>query len=200
MDVERELERVTSYVRGVITGLSTDFDVIDRREIEALRKLPLSQFLEKLERSGLKIRGARGNQVEDILDLFETVRTQSEISKAALALRSGISRGHLSSLLRRRDPRPTFDTAVRLAVALDYPLVVIDAKAQPDDVKLPPRRRRPASTTAEETRPSEAPRIEPEPTSPLFWIVVTNGLSLVGGILLGGYLRTRKPAKRSSNR
>lgn len=193
MDVERELERVTTYVRGLITGRGADFDVIDRREIEAARKRPLADLLAELEREGLKIRGTRGNRVEEVLDLFEAVRTQTDVSKAALAQRSGISRGHLSELFGGRAPRPTLDTAVRLAVALDYPLAIVDGESKGDDVEPPPRRPR---RVAAESSPTEAPREEPDRSSPLFWIVVTNGLSLVGGILLGGYLRTRKPAKK----
>lgn len=197
MDVERELERVTTFVRGLLTGHGSEFDVIDRREIEAARKRPLADLLAELERDGLKIRGTRGNRVEDVLDLFEAVRTQMEVSKAALAQLAGISRGHVSELFNGAASRPTLDTVIRLSVALDYPLSIVDADSRGDDVEPPPRRRRRSKeAAAEEMSPTEVPRDEPDRASPLFWIVVTNGLSLVGGILLGGYLRTRKPAKK----
>lgn len=201
MDVERELERMTTYVRGMITGLEGDFDVIDRRELDAARKQPLASLLSVLERAGLKIRGARGNRVEDVLDLFEAVRTQSEISKSALAQRSGISRGHIGELLRGGAPRPTLDTAIRLAVALDYPLAVVDAEVREDDIQPPNRRRRPStSAAAEEKVPANVPSEEPEPSNTLFWMVVSNGLALIGGVLLGGVLKNRRPAKKKGDR
>lgn len=201
MDVERELERMTSYVRGMITGLEGDFDVIDRRELDAARKQPLATFLRELEIEGLKLRGALGNRVEDVLDLFEAVRTQSEISKSALAQRSGISRGHIGELLRGGSGRPTLDTAIRLAVALDYPLEVVEAEVREDDIRPPKRRRRPASSaSAEEKMPASVPREEPEPSNTLFWMVVSNGLALVGGVLLGGVLKNRKPSKKKGDR
>lgn len=137
MEVDQDLKRLTDYVRGLITGDSPRLDAIDRREMENLRRRPLASFLAELDAARLKIRGAGGNDVGDVLDLLASVMTQSDISKAELSRRSGVSRSHIIELFREgADPRPTIETTLRLAVGLEYPLAVVARDNLGDDVEV----------------------------------------------------------------
>ena len=128
MNCNGEMQQLMGYVRSVVTGAETDFDVIDQRAIKTTLKQPLYMWLLRLAEAGCKIRGARGNTPRDVLELIEQVRVGVGISKLELAKRSGVSRGHVYELLGNPDPRPLVETIVRLAVGLDFPLEVVDLK------------------------------------------------------------------------
>ncbi len=130
MNCNGELERLTGYVRSVVTGVQVEYDVIDQRAIQAVLRQPLYMWLLKLTEAGCKIRGTRGNSPRDLLDLIEQVRAGMRMSKQDLSRRSGVSRGHVNELLADPDPRPLVETVVRLAVGLDFPLEVVGAKEQ----------------------------------------------------------------------
>jgi transcriptional regulator with XRE-family HTH domain len=126
MRCEAEMARLTEYIRGFISGERIEVDVIDERELDALRRQPLRDWLGVVADSGCRIRGARGTTPRDIIDLLEQVRTQSGLTKLELASRSGVSRGHLSTLLTATDPNPTLETVVRIALGLGFALEVLD--------------------------------------------------------------------------
>jgi transcriptional regulator with XRE-family HTH domain len=177
MEVDQDLERITGYMRGIMTGDRLRLDAIERREMEALRRRPLADFLAELAAARLKIRGARGNEIRDVLDLLASVMTQYGVSKAELARRSLISRGHIGNLFKDGgDPRPTMETTVRIAVALEYPLSVVAHDNRGDDADVsPPRSSSPqpkksasdsSSRTAEPTPASPRAASVPEPRPP----------------------------------
>lgn len=176
MEVDQDLERITGYVRGIITGDRLRLDVIERREMEALSRRPLADFLAELAAARLKIRGARGNEIRDVLDLLASVMTQNGVSKAELARRSLVSRGHIINLFKDGgDPRPTMETTVRIAVALEYPLSVVAHDNHGDDADVsPPRssplpKRSPSDSSSRTTEPTPvSPRAAsvPEPLPP----------------------------------
>lgn len=68
-----DLDQLTGYVRGLITGNRPRLDVIDTRAMEALRRRPLPEFLAELDAAELQLRGARGNEVGDVLDLLASI-------------------------------------------------------------------------------------------------------------------------------
>jgi len=120
------MARLTKYLRGFISGERLEVDVIDARELEALRRQPLRDWLGGVANSGCRIRGARGMRPRDVIELLEQVRNQLGLSKQELALRSGVSRGHLGTLLTAADPNPNLETVVRLALGLGFALEVVD--------------------------------------------------------------------------
>ncbi len=126
MRCEAEMARLTKYLRGFISGERLEVDVIDARELEALRRQPLRDWLGGVANSGCRIRGARGMRPRDVIELLEQVRNQLGLSKQELALRSGVSRGHLGTLLTAVDPNPNLETVVRLALGLGFALEVVD--------------------------------------------------------------------------
>ncbi len=126
MRCEAEMARLTKYLRGFISGERLEVDVIDARELEALRRQPLRDWLGGVANSGCRIRGARGMRPRDVIELLEQVRNQLGLSKQELALRSGVSRGHLGTLLTAADPNPNLETVVRLALGLGFALEVVD--------------------------------------------------------------------------
>lgn len=128
MRCDAELQKLTRYIHGFISGYRMEVDVIDARELDALRKQPLAEWLGMVSQSGCRIRGARGETARDIIELLENVRVQLGLSKQELARRSGLSRGHLSILLTAPDPNPTLETVVRLALGLGFALQVVDAE------------------------------------------------------------------------
>lgn len=137
-DCEGELELLTRYIRGVVTGPRAQLDLVDEKSVEVLRREPLHAWLLKIARSGCKIRGARGNSVKEVLALLEDARSQYGISKTELSRRSGVSRGHLAEMFGRIEPRPVMETIVRLAVGLGFPLEVVAQGAdQVDDGGAP---------------------------------------------------------------
>ncbi len=122
----QDLERLSDYIRGVITGDRTDYDVIATRQIEALRRQPLAEYLEDLDDNGLKLQGAATNTPRGVLDLVESLRLAAGMTKTELSEKSGVSRSHLLGLLSNPSPRPLLGTAVRLSIALNYPLEVVE--------------------------------------------------------------------------
>lgn len=137
MEVDQDLKRITDYVRGLITGDIPRLDAIDRRAMEDLRRRSLASFLAELDAARLKIRGAGGNEVGDVLELLASVMTQSDISRTELSRRSGVSRGHIVEIFREgAEPRPTIETILRLAVGLEYPLAVVARDNLGDDVDV----------------------------------------------------------------
>jgi transcriptional regulator with XRE-family HTH domain len=154
---DQEIDRLTGYIRGLITGVRPRLDAIDTRAMEALRRRPFAEFLADLDEDGLQLRGARSNRVADILDLFATIKAQLELSTVELSRRSGVSRGHIQELLTRRraDVRPSLETIVRLAVGLEYPLFIVAQGKPSDDADVTPPRpsSAPTSTTIDPARP-----------------------------------------------
>lgn len=133
MACDTDIERLTRYIHGFISGDRMEVDLIDTRELEALRRLPLSDWLAMLEKDGCRLRAARGNTVRDVLELLERVRRQTERSKQELSRRSGLSRGHLTSLFGEPNPSPTLETIIRLALGLDFRLEVLPAEDEAID-------------------------------------------------------------------
>lgn len=68
------MARLTKYLRGFISGERLEVDVIDARELEALRRQPLRDWLGGVANSGCRIRGARGMRPRDVIELLEQVR------------------------------------------------------------------------------------------------------------------------------
>lgn len=139
MNIERDIARLTKHVQGKLTGDIEDGDEIDRREVSALRRVPIKIILLMLETERRKIRGARGNAPRDVLELLDQVRRQLGVSKQELARRSGVSRGHIAEMIRSSDPRPTLETVVRLAAGLDFALEIIPIESDDvyDDADIP---------------------------------------------------------------
>lgn len=134
MQCDGEIELLTRYVRGVVTGPRARLDAVDEKVVESLRREPLHAWLLKLARAGCKVRGARGNSVREVLDLLEQVMNQTGVTKQELARRSGVSRQRLTELFSPIESRPQLETIVRIAVGLDFPLeVVTERDEQLDD-------------------------------------------------------------------
>lgn len=151
MRCEAELEKLTKYIEGFISGERLEVDVIDARELDALRKQLLKEWLRTVERSGCRILGTRGNTPRDVMELIEAVRNQIDVSKQELARRSGVSRGHIGTLLTSEDPNPTLETTVRLSLGLGFALEVVDAASKKLDDAA-------SDVEAEATRGEEGPQ------------------------------------------
>lgn len=134
MQCDGEIELLTRYVRGVVTGPRARLDAVDEKTVESLRREPLHAWLLRLARAGCKVRGARGNSVREVLDLLEQVMNQMGVTKQELARRSGVSRQRLTELFSPVESRPMLETIVRIAVGLGFPLeVVAEGGEQLDD-------------------------------------------------------------------
>lgn len=130
MQCDGEIELLTRYVRGVVTGPRARLDAVDEKTVESLRREPLHAWLLRLARAGCKVRGARGNSVREVLDLLEQVMNQTGVTKQELARRSGVSRQRLTELFSPVESRPMLETIVRIAVGLGFPLEVVDERGE----------------------------------------------------------------------
>lgn len=117
-----ELNRLTRYIRGFITGRREEFDVIDTRILDALRRRPLAEVLSEYHEQGLQVRSAGGKRPQDVMALMESVRERRGLSKKEVSERSGISRGHVRTLLSDSAQNPTLESLIRLSIALDWPI------------------------------------------------------------------------------
>lgn len=126
---EEKLARLSEYVAGIISGDRLEVDAIETAELEALRRSSLESVLETLEDDGLRLFDPALTTPRDVLAHLERSREAQDLSKSALAARAGLSRGHLGELLAAERPRPTLDTVLRLALALEEPLELVDAPA-----------------------------------------------------------------------
>ncbi|MCB9754488.1 MAG: helix-turn-helix transcriptional regulator [Myxococcales bacterium] len=209
MDIERDIARLTRHVHGALTGEHDEIDEIDSREVSALRRVPLQVILLMLEAGRRKIRGARGNTPRDVIDLLDQVRRQLSVSKLELARRSGVSRGHITDMIKSSDPRPTLETVVRLAVGLDYALEVISIESDDDydDAEIPASDADAEDAVEEEreARP-QVPRYTPSTperyASPTRTWLRTTGV-IAGGATTAGFLgyliyRIRRARKKGT--
>ena len=78
----------------------------------------LKQFLAECSSAGLKIRGARGNRVKDVIDLLEAVRKQQGISLRGLCDKSGVAKSYYQNLKDSERANPSLEIVIRLAMAL----------------------------------------------------------------------------------
>lgn len=181
MRCDGELELLTRFIRGVVTGPRAKLDGIDEKSVESLRREPLHAWLLRVARAGCKVRGTRGNSVREVLDLLAQVMNQMGLSKQELARRSGVSRGHLTELFGANESRPMMETIVRIAVGLNFPIeVVSDGDEHLDD-----------APAAETTSPSEPPTAEAEPG----WRNA-GAFGLVGAGVVGLGFTLKHPAAR----
>lgn len=175
-----EFRTLTEHIRGVMQGQLLDIDAITRRELEDLGRRPLIVFLAELALSNCKIRGARGNRPEDVLELLEQVRLQSGISRQEWSQRSHVSRGHILELLGER-PNPRLETVVRLALGLDFPLEIVSQQSHVvDDAQVEPpttHKERASATNSFEEQRTSAPE---SPWGP----IGAFGASMAGATLL----------------
>lgn len=153
MGCDGEIELLTRYIRGVVTGPRARLDGIDEKTVESLRREPVHAWLLRLARAGCKVRGARGNSVREVLDLLDDVMNQMGVTTQELARRSGVSRQRLTELFGPKESRPMLETIVRIAVGLNFPLeVVAEGEERLDDAptpETPPTPDGSAGTTAE---------------------------------------------------
>lgn len=140
MRTKTDIERLTLYVRGLITGDRPYFDAIDTRELDALRRVSFNEILKTIKADGYTIRGATGHDARDVLRLLDRVRQQLDIGIQSWADRAGLNRSHVTSLILKTDSRPTVETVLRLAVALDFPLEIVrnDPEGRFDDAEVVP--------------------------------------------------------------
>ena len=124
-----ELNRITRYIRGFITGRREDFDVIDLRALDALRRRSLASVLSEYHEEDLQVRGVDGNTTRDAMALMESIREDLGLSLNELSRRSGISRGHVGALLSNSAKNPTLESLVRLSIALECPIELVDLPA-----------------------------------------------------------------------
>ena len=130
---QEQLNKLVSYVRGLITGDREDYDFVDVHELNALRRRSLADVLLEYQVANKRIRPAHGNLPSDLLHVVELVRRKLGMSKKEVADRSGISRGHVSKLLSESgmlSTNPTLETLVRLAIAIDWPLEVAELRVE----------------------------------------------------------------------
>lgn len=120
-----ELNHVTSYIRGFITGRRAEFDVIDTRILDALRRRPLAEVLSEYQKANIQIGATRGNTPEDVMDLMESIRERRGLSKKEVSERAGISRGHVRALLTKTAHNPTLESLIRLSIALEWPIELV---------------------------------------------------------------------------
>jgi len=144
---EDELEALRKYVEGVMSGELDEVEIIRARSLEATLRTPLQEVLEELAARGRAL--ALGQTPRAILEALEAHREAAAMPKSTLAERAGLSRGHLADLLRAAAPRPTMETILRLAIALNDPLEVVDLEEaevaapaslsveRPDDARTP---------------------------------------------------------------
>lgn len=184
MRCEAEMARLTKYLRGFISGERLEVDVIDARELEALRRQPLRDWLGGVANSGCRIRGARGMTPRDVIELLEQVRNQLGLSKQELALRSGVSRGHLGTLLTAADPNPNLETVVRLALGLGFALEIVDRDDAEFDDAEPSFAGADASRETDDTRAARAS------------VLGALGASLLGATGIGVGLCAKSPGLR----
>lgn len=130
MQCDGEIELLTRYVRGVVTGPRARLDAVDEKAVESLRREPLHAWLLRVARAGCRVRGARGNSVREVLDLLEQVMNQTGVTKQELARRSGVSRQRLTELFGPTESRPILETIVRIAVGLGFPLEVVAERGE----------------------------------------------------------------------
>lgn len=130
MQCDGEIELLTRYVRGVVTGPRARLDAVDEKTVESLRREPLHAWLLKLARAGCKVRGSRGNTVREVLDLLEQVMNQTGVTKQELARRSGVSRQRITEIFGPNESRPMLETIVRIAVGLGFPLEVVAERGE----------------------------------------------------------------------
>lgn len=86
----------------------------------------LKQFLAECASAGLKIRGARGNRVKDVIDLLEAVRKQQGISLRDLYDKSGVAKSYYQNLKDSERANPSLEVVIRLAMALDFEFELVE--------------------------------------------------------------------------
>jgi transcriptional regulator with XRE-family HTH domain len=132
---QEQLNKLRSYIAGIISGEREDFDFVDIHECEVLRRRSLALVLLEYQVAGKRIWPARENRPADLLHIVERARSANGMSKKDLAVRSGISRGHVTKLLSesgRLSANPTLETLVRFAIAIGWPLKIADLEPAPE--------------------------------------------------------------------
>lgn len=133
-----ELNRVTRYIRGFITGRRAEFDVVDTRILDALRRRPLAEVLSEYQEASIQVGATRGNTPEDAMDLMESIRERLGLSKKEVSERAGISRGHVRALLTKTAHNPTLESLIRLSIALEWPIELVALPAPERSDTSPP--------------------------------------------------------------
>lgn len=134
---EEKLARLGEYVAGIMSGARLELDAIESAELEGLRRSPLESVLEALAEDGLRLFDASLTTPGAVIAHLERVREARGLSKSALAARAGLSRGHLGEVLASARPRPTVDTVLRLALALEVPLELVEEERTEPPTRSP---------------------------------------------------------------